>query len=136
LIAFAAMMAGSVFLQISQVAEALHVSVIRVAEKPGELDWGEILRAPFSDWLEWVFFAGSVAYAYALAASPHNGVATRIERHRLRWVGGGGHWRWLRPGARANAAGLRQAAKLERNSWIGSDGERAGRRLLQRTGYW
>jgi Septum formation len=87
LIAFAAMMAGSIFLQISEVAEALHVSVIRIAENPGDLDWGEILRAPFSDWLEWVFFAGSVAYAYALAASPHNGVATRIQRHPLRWVG-------------------------------------------------
>jgi hypothetical protein len=34
LIAFAAMMAGSVFLHVRQVAEALHVSVIRVAENP------------------------------------------------------------------------------------------------------
>ena len=88
LIAFAAMILGWIFLQIATIAEALHVGVIQAAGEIGDLGWGEILRAPFGSFLDWLFFAGSMFFAYVLAARPHHGIATRTHRHPLLWIGG------------------------------------------------
>ena len=125
LIAFAAMMSGSIFLEIAQFAEELHVSVIRVAENPSDLAWGEMFRAPFTDWLGWGMRRRIDGLRLRAGNTPaqrrcHPNPASPAAMGRNRG-GGGGHWRGLRPGARANAAGLGQPAKLKGSPWISAD---------------